>query len=364
MVPGPLNAITDVAGVGVGHRTLIEGEGRSCRPRTIRTGVTVVMPHDGDSGRSRVCRAAHAERQRRDDRPRVGPRERHAHHADRDDEHAQRWRGARRADRGRGATPRSDAITWALPVVAETWDGRLNDINGFHVRAEHVVEALARRLSRTGRGGERRRRNGMVSFGFKAGIGTASRVVEAAGRPRLHVGVLVQSNFGRRERFTVDGVPVGRVLTEDGSRSPVEPGRGGLDHRHRRDRRAAPAAPVRAGGAANRPRHRPHRRRRRELQRRPVPVLLDRQSRPDEPTWRRRRCHDARDVDDAHIDGLFHAVIEATEEAILNSMLAAETMTGRGGVTAHELPSGPAARGPPRAGRRSSTANDPPHSTA
>ena len=142
--PGPLNAITDVAGVAVGVTTLIEGDGPlRIGVGPIRTGVTVIVPHDADRRRARVRGMPPPERQRRAHRARVGPRVGSAHDADRDHEHAQRGRRARRA-RGRrdaraGPTPpRTGASrSWARPTTA-----RSNDINGMHVRPEHLFAAL------------------------------------------------------------------------------------------------------------------------------------------------------------------------------------------------------------------------------
>ena len=270
MPPGPLNAITDVAGVGVGHRTLIEGEGPLVVGRgPVRTGVTIVQPHDGDVWTEPVFAAPHTLNGNGEMTGLEWVRESgmlttpialtntHSVGVVRD---------ALIQDQVRRLG--SDATPWGLPVVAETWDGRLNDINGFHVRAEHVFEALDAVSRGPVEEGSVGGGTGMVSFGFKAGIGTASRLVESDGNGRGYVlGVLVQSNFGRRERFTVGGVPVGRVLTEERIPLPDRAGRGGLGDRDRRDRCAASAASVRPRGAAHRPRYRPCRRRRRPLQR-------------------------------------------------------------------------------------------------
>ena len=213
MQPGPLNAITDVAGVGVGHRTLIEGEGPLVvGGGPVRTGVTVVQPHEGDVWAEPVFAAPHTlngngemtglewVRESGMLTTPIGLTNTHSVGVVRD---------ALIQDQVRRLG--SEASPWGLPVVAETWDGRLNDINGFHVRAEHVFEAL----DAVSRGpvveGSVGGGTGMVSFGFKAGIGSSSRLVEGGGTGRGYVlGVLVESNFGRRERFTVGGVPVGR----------------------------------------------------------------------------------------------------------------------------------------------------------
>ena len=102
---------------------------------------------------------------------------------------------------------------WWLPVVGETFDGYLNDINGFHIREEHVFAALDGARGGAIEEGSVGGGTGMICYGFKGGSGTASRVVEFAHRPYV-VGALVQSNFGRREQLTIAGVPVGEALTD------------------------------------------------------------------------------------------------------------------------------------------------------
>src|SRR5205823_10815445 len=103
-------------------------------------------------------------------------------------------------------------VFWGLPVVGETWDGRLNDINGFHVRPEHVFSALAGASGGPVAEGNVGGGTGMVCHGFKGGIGTSSRLVTILGE-QFAIGVLVQANHGRRERLRVDGVPVGEEVT-------------------------------------------------------------------------------------------------------------------------------------------------------
>ncbi|HYI22647.1 MAG TPA: P1 family peptidase, partial [Candidatus Limnocylindrales bacterium] len=235
-----------------------------------------------------------------------------------------------------------DATPWGLPVVAETWDGRLNDINGFHVRAEHVFEALDAVSRGPVEEGSVGGGTGMVSFGFKAGIGTASRLVDSGGEGSDHVlGVLVQSNFGRRERFTVDGVPVGRVLTHERIPLPVDPTEAGsvivivatdaplLPHQCARVAQRAGLGIGRIGGAGGHY---------------SGDIFLcfatgNRGLTTSDLAPPTNATHRLEMLDDGLIDGLFNAVIEATEEAVLNAMLAAPTMIGREKVTAHELPS-------------------------
>ena len=174
---------------------------------------------------------------------------------------------------------RSDPTAyWSLPVVGETYDGTLNDINGMHVRPEHLFAALdgasTGPVPEGGVGGG----TGMTCHGFKGGTGTASRIVND-----WTVGALVQANYGRRERLTVDGVPVGREIPvtevpspwdeEDAPRRRAR-ARDGLDHRDPRDRRTDAPPPARATRAARRPGHRPGGRRRGALERRPLPGVL------------------------------------------------------------------------------------------
>ena len=191
----------------------------------------------------------------------------------------------------------------------------------------------------------------MVCHEFKGGIGTASRVTDDADGGWT-VGVLVQANYGRRDWLRVDGVPVGEAIPIDEVPSPYRPededgcrrgaaGRLGLDHRRRRDGRAAPPAPVRAPRPAGGPRDRPDGRHGLALERRPVHLLRDRQPRPAPHDVRERSAASPStcgSVNDHVIGGLFDGVIEATEEAILNALVAAQTMTGRDGITAHALP--------------------------
>ena len=341
MAVGPMNAITDVSGVGVGHRTLIDGA-------NVRTGVTVVLPHEGDAWAEPVFAGAHRLNGNGEMTGLEWVRESgmlmsvigitNTHSVGAVHEGLVAHEMARRASTG---------AAWALPVVAETWDGRLNDINGFHVRSEHVAEAMAAVSRGPVEEGNVGGGTGMVAFGFKAGIGTSSRVVPMPDGRACTMGVLVQANFGRRERLTVDGVPVGRFLTPD--RIPLpdtngqphpDPAEAGsviviaatdaplLPHQCERIAQRVSLGIGRIGGAGgnssgdlflcfatgNRGLPPPD-------SERPTPVR-----------------HAIEMFVDGHLDGLFNAVIEATEEAVLNAMLAAQTMTGANGVTAYALP--------------------------
>ncbi|MFM2105036.1 MAG: hypothetical protein RL338_68 [Chloroflexota bacterium] len=349
---GPLNAITDVPGVAVGHATLVEGDGPLAVGRgPVRTGVTVVLPHAGNVWTEAVFAAPHRLNGNGEMTGLEWIREAgllaspiaitntHSVGVVRDALLADRLR--RRPD---------DEVAWGLPVVAETWDGRLNDINGFHVRPEHVTAALDAARPGPVEEGSVGGGTGMVSFGFKAGIGTASRRVELGGEPFL-LGVLVQANFGRRPRFSVAGVPVGRAIPESVVPLPstdvpaTPPGSPPIDGAGSVIVIVATDAPLlpgqcerlaqraalgigRTGGAG-------------ETSSGDLMLAFSTGNGPfaapaygtvTPPTTSLRM------VVDHHLDPLFHATVEATEEAVLNSLLAAPTMTGRDGVTAHALP--------------------------
>jgi D-aminopeptidase len=229
-------------------------------------------------------------------------------------------------------------LTWSLPVVGETWDGLLNDVNGFHVRAEHVHQALARAsggaVEEGGVGGG----TGMICHGFKGGIGTASRVV-AQEHGGFTVGVLVQANHGRRERLSIDGVPVGRLIGPDEVPVPDEDAAGAgsiivicatdaplLPHQCTRLAQRCALGVARTGGAG-------------EHSSGDLMLAFSTAHRLP-PTEVHVGAPVSVGIDmllDSHIDPLFYAAVEATEAAIVNALLAAETMTGRDGITAHAL---------------------------
>jgi D-aminopeptidase len=207
--PGPWNAITDVAGVAVGFTTLTDPS------RAMRTGVTAIRPRP-DKGRPQpVWAGVHAFNGNgemtgthwvNDAGYFLGPiliTNTHGigacHHG------AVEWMIRHYDSHFR------EEHAWAMPIVAETYDGLLNDINALHVRPEHAVAALDATVSGPVAEGSTGGGNGMIAYGFKAGTGTSSRRVEVGGQVYT-VGALVQANFGRREWFTVLGVPVGRAM--------------------------------------------------------------------------------------------------------------------------------------------------------
>ena len=345
MEPGPTNGITDVAGVRVGHTTLIREEG-PLRPGEgpVRTGVTVIVPHDGDIWMEPVFAGAHRLNGNGELTGLEWIREHgmlagaigltNTHNVGAVHE-ALIEAGARAHDMSQDI--------WSLPVVAETSDSVLNDINGFHVRAEHVHDALAAATDGPVAEGNVGGGTGMICHEFKGGIGTASRRTGD-----WTVGVLVQANYGTRELLRIDGVPVGRAIPTSDVPSPWDAldahnvrvtAEGGsiigvvatdaplLPHQCARLAQRCGMGLARMGSYAshgsgdlfvafatgNRD--------------------LSRRAGEDDP----RPTVPLRMVVDDHINALFEAVVEATEEAITNALVAAETMTGRDGITAHAI---------------------------
>jgi D-aminopeptidase len=348
--PGPGDAITDVAGVRVGHRTLIAGTGRLVVGEgPIRTGLTVILAHDGDVWDEPVFAGCHRLngngeltglewiREAGQLGGPIGLTNTHSVGVVRD---AFVAHGARHRTHGGGL--------WSLPVVGETWDGLLNDIDGFHVRSDHVDEAIGAAEA----GGPVAEGNvgggtGMVCHEFKGGIGTASRVV-AAEDGGWTVGVLVQANYGEREQLRIDGVPVGEAIPSADVPSPyapgsedaaVPPGSGSiiailatdaplLPHQCQRLAQRAGLGIARMGGTGNNS---------------SGDLFLafangNRGLPPAHSALGPAAGVGIRMVPDGRMTPLFQAAVEATEAAIVNALLAAETMTGRDGVTAHALP--------------------------
>ena len=313
---GPVDAITDVAGIRVGHTTLIEGD-------DVRTGVTVVLPTpDGSpcfaaphrlNGNGELTGLEWVRESGLLTTP-IGITNTFSVGVVRDALVASQHR----ANRGR----------WHLPVVGETYDGRLNDIEGMHVHAEHVFDALESATEAEVAQGAVGGGTGMICHGFKGGIGTASRHAE-----EFIVGVLVQANHGSRRRLSIDGVPVGRELDGAVVPLPSDPDDGGagsiivlvatdaplLPHQCARLAQRAALGIARTGGAGEDS---------------SGDLLLAFAVGNRDPEAAARATLLAND----RLNPLFYAAIEATEQAIVNALLAAETMTGRGGTTVHALP--------------------------
>src|SRR5947207_10268855 len=211
--PGPLDAITDIAGVEVGMTTLISGEGAlKVGSGPVRTGVTAILPR-GRSSKDQVFAGWFSQNGNGEMTGTTWIDEAgflegpilitNTHSAGVVRDASIKWS----FDRG------SMSQAWSLPVVAETWDGGLNDINGFHVKPEHVFAALdgarSGRVAEGNVGGG----TGMRCYGFQCGTGTASRKIDAR-FGGYTVGVLVQANHGTRDLLRVAGVPVGQEIPE------------------------------------------------------------------------------------------------------------------------------------------------------
>ena len=316
--PGPLNAITDVPGVRVGHATLIRGA-------DIRTGVTAVLPHNGNMLRERVPAAVF-----------VG-------------NGFGKLMGSTQVDElGEIETPIlltstlnaprvADALLeWMLaqpgnedarsinPIVGETNDGLLNDIRGRHVGREDVFAALDTAASGPVAEGAVGAGTGTVAFGYKGGIGTSSRVAGAGGG-RWTVGALVQANFGGR--LTIAGVPVGDALaagSPDGSIMIVLATDAPLDARNLRRLGARAMLGVGRTGSAMSNGSGDYAI--------AFSVAVENRIRPDEA------LRTTRGLSNEAMSPLFQAAVEATEEAIYNALFRAVTMTGRGGRAIEALP--------------------------
>ncbi|MCI0583889.1 MAG: P1 family peptidase [Chloroflexi bacterium] len=362
--PGRFNAITDVAGVRVGHATIVRGDGPLVRGQgPVRTGVTVIVPHDGDPWSEPVFAGAHVLNGNGDMSGLEWIRETGLFHGPLATTNTSSLGVARDALIEIGAREEHpDHPAWNLPVVGETYDGQLNDIHGMHVGLEHVQAAFEAASAGPVAEGSVGGGTGMICHEFKGGIGTASRVLppDAGG---WTVGVLVQANYGRRGLLRIDGVPVGREIPISEVPSPWESPRQGIGVRGDRGERGparpgdsppgsgstiivvatdAPLLPhqcarlaqraglglARAGGlgatssgdlfmafATGNRNHPPG------------------EAEPVGPGVVRLWA-----LVDPALDPLFEATVEATEEAIANALVAAETMTGRDGITAHRLP--------------------------
>ena len=214
--PGQYNAITDVKGVEVGQTTLISGSGKlQVGVGPVRTGVTAILPRGKNStdpafagwftlnGNGEMTGTTWVEDSGFLDGP-VMITNTHSVGVVRDAVIAWRVKHAPADDQG---------YWWSLPVVAETWDGYLNDVNGFHVKPEHVFHAIDSAHGGAVEEGNVGGGTGMICNEFKGGIGTSSRVLDAK-NGGYTVGVLVQCNYGERSQLRIAGVPVGREITE------------------------------------------------------------------------------------------------------------------------------------------------------
>ncbi len=329
--PGPLNAITDVQGVEVGHVTLISGKGKLVVGKgPVRTGVTAILPRGRNStdpvfaawftlnGNGEMTGTTWVEESGFLEGP-VMITNTHSVGTVRDAVIA--WQ------RSRGTTFQP----WSLPVVAETYDGFLNDINGFHVKAEYVFQALDGAKAGPVGEGSVGGGTGMVAHRFKGGIRTSSRTLDE-GRGEYIVGVLVQANYGGRSQFTVAGVPVGREIT-DLTRERGDEDTGSIiivvatdaplfPHQLKRVVKRAALGVARNGGFGHNG----------------SGDIFIAFSTANPGAANQSEVVSLQMIPNSRITPIFLATVQATEEAIINAIVAAETMTGRDGNTVYGLP--------------------------
>jgi D-aminopeptidase len=339
--PGPLNAITDVEGVLVGQTTLIAGSGKLVVGKgPIRTGVTAVIPRGAASiqrfsfagwyaqnGNGEMTGTTWVEESGFLEGP-VMITNTHSVGVVRDAVIA--WRVAH------GPADATDSW-WSLPVVAETWDGWLNDINGFHVKPEHVFRALDNARSGPVEEGAVGGGTGMICNGFKGGIGTASRKLTDKDRGYL-VGVLVQCNYGTRQNLRIAGIPVGREIAstepEPYTWVPSELAERGsiivvvatnaplLPHQLKRVARRVSLGLGRNGSIAGNG----------------SGDIFIAFSTANPGASEIDHVVDLKMVPNDSLDPLFEATVQATEEAVVNAMVAAQDMTGVDGHHVRALP--------------------------
>jgi D-aminopeptidase len=347
--PGGFNAITDVAGVRVGHTTLIVGEGPLVIGQgPVRTGVTAVVPHGGDVWREPVFAGSFSLNGNGEmtgllwiaetgllssviglsNTNAIGT----VHDA---------------LVRTAVASP-GEHLPWTLPVATETWDGLLNDIDGMHVKTKHVTAAIDAASGGPVVEGNVGGGTGMVCHEFKGGIGTASRVLPP-GSGGWTVGALVQANYGDRDQLRIDGVPVGEEISVAEVSSPYgmerspaawpDAGAGSiigivatdaplLPHQCEALARRAALGAARVGCYAS-------------LGSGDIFLAFATGNRGlvgEESQVRPGATVAAEMVAGRALTPLLLAAVEAVEEAIVNCLLAAETMVGRDGIAAHALP--------------------------
>jgi L-aminopeptidase/D-esterase-like protein len=338
--PGPLNAITDVGGTLVGHSTIISGSGPMVAGRgPVRTGVTAVLPRGVDidpvfagwyalNGNGEMTGTTWIEESGFLQGPVMITNTSSV--------------GLVRdavIDHSINRLSESQDLNdhWFLPVVAETFDGFLNDINGFHVRREHVFMALDNAATGIPGEGNVGGGTGMICHGFKGGIGTSSRIVRLEGEAYV-VGALVQANYGAREHLTIAGVPVGLEIsdllpvsegqkegTEGGSIIVVVATDGPLLPRQlKRLARRVPMGIARVGGFGADS----------------SGDIFVAYSTANRGAAAGKAVHGMEMLPNKELTPFFEATALAVEEAIINALIAAETMVGRDNNKVFALPHG------------------------
>ena len=330
--PGKLNAITDVSGVEVGYTTLISGSGKTA----VRTGVTAILPQGKGygatvfagwhtlNGNGEMTGTTWIEEAGGFGGP-VMITNTHSVGIVRDA--VIEWGNKRVSKQGYSGD-------YSLPVVAETWDGFLNDINGFHLKKEHVFAALDGAASGPIGEGNVGGGTGMAAHQFKGGTGTASRVL-TQNQGGYTVGVLVQANYGSRPQLRIAGVPVGREITDlmpsEGEKTAdtgsiiviIATDAPLLPHQLRRIvKRASLGIGLMGGVGGNSS----------------GDIFLAFSTANKSEASKTTGLANFVALPNERINPVFSAVVQATEEAIVNAMVAAETMTGVNGNTIYALP--------------------------
>lgn len=331
-VTGKYNAITDVKGVEVGYTTLISGNGK----KSIRTGVTAILPQGRESAGS-VFGAWHTLNGNGEMTGTTWLEESGAfggpvmitntHSVGIVRDAVIEWGLKRNAKQGYSGD-------FSLPVVAETWDGFLNDINGFHVKKEHVFNALDTARSGALAEGNVGGGTGMVAHQFKAGTGTASRVLDVKDGGYT-VGVLVQANYGSRRLMKIAGVPVGKeipdlmpaegkddedtgsIIVVIATDAPL------LPHQLKRIVKRATLGIGLMGGIGGNS---------------SGDIFIAFSTANSAAATKIDEASQVMMLPNEKINPLFEATVQATEEAIVNALIAAETMTGYNGNTVYALP--------------------------
>lgn len=337
--PGKNNAITDVAGVEVGLTTVIAGDQNS-KPGEgpIRTGVTIIKPRGKDfdpvfgasstlNGNGEVTGLCWLEESGFIENP-IGITTTHSVGVVRDS--IIDW-----VVKNKFYIPTQFKVYWSMPVVGETWDGRLNDYNGGHVKKEHVFSALDNTKGGKVPEGNVGGGTGMVLHHYKGGTCTSSRVLTAK-QGGYTVGVLAQANYGERRNLTIAGVPVGKDMKENlpqyhsdytsndvgsiivvvATDAPL------LPHQLKRLCRRVPMGLARLGGyGAN-----------------SSGDIFLAFSTANKHAFQRKELGKLEMISNDEMDPIFEATVQAVEEALVNCLCAAETMTGLNGTTVHAMP--------------------------
>ena len=326
--PGQYNAITDIKGVTVGYKTLTKDLPND---KAVRTGVTVILPRGRETmdhsvfggwfslnGNGEMTGTTWVEESGFLEGP-IALTNTHSvgvvHDA------LIKWRVAQ-------GSPDASGFWWSLPVVAETYDGYLNDINGFHVKTKDVFDALESAKDGDVKEGNVGSGNGMTCHGFKCGMGTSSRIIDIDSE-KYTVGVLVQANYGERKNLRIGGLPIGEMYHEDKTASLTNQSLNGdgsiiivvatdaplLSHQLKRVARRATLGLGRVGSIA----------------RNGSGDIFIAFSTANKTSSSKKVSQNLSMLQNDYINPVFQATVEATEEAIINALIAGKDMTGHMG---------------------------------